>query len=73
MPAASHSAASRAAAAGVVVVQDLDMMAHVLFGAVTAGVLAMARSEEPTRERERFRATMLDVIKGIVNTDEAAQ
>ena len=49
------------------------MMAHVLFGAVTAGVLAMVRSEEPTRERERFRATMLDVIKGIVNTDEPAQ
>jgi AcrR family transcriptional regulator len=63
----------RAAAAGVVVVQDLDMMAHVLFGAVTAGVLAMARSEEPVRERERFRTTMLDVIKGIVNMDETAQ
>jgi AcrR family transcriptional regulator len=63
----------RAAAAGVLVVQDLDMMAHVLFGAVTAGVLAMARSEEPTRERARFRATMLDVIKGMVTMDEAAQ
>jgi hypothetical protein len=49
------------------------MMAHVLFGAVAAGVLAMARSEEPTRERERFRATMLDVIKGVVNMDVAAQ
>jgi AcrR family transcriptional regulator len=63
----------RAAAAGVLIVQDLDMMAHVLFGAVTAGVLAMARSEEPTRERARFRATMLDIIKGMVSMDEAAQ
>jgi AcrR family transcriptional regulator len=63
----------RAADAGVLVVQDLDMMAHVLFGAVAAGVLAMARSEEPARERERFRATMLDVIKGVVNMDVAAQ
>ena len=63
----------RAAAAGVLIVQDLDMMAHVLFGAVTAGVLAMARSEEPARERDRFRATMLDIIKGVVNMDQAAQ
>jgi AcrR family transcriptional regulator len=63
----------RAAAAGVLIVQDLDMMAHVLFGAVTAGVLAMARSEEPTRERDRFRATMLDIIKGVVNMDVTAQ
>jgi AcrR family transcriptional regulator len=63
----------RAAAAGVLVVGDLDMMAHVLFGAVAAGVLAMVRSEEPARERARFRATMLDVIKGVVNMEAAAQ
>ena len=39
----------RVAQAGVLVVEDLDMLAHVLFGAVTAGVLAMARSANPER------------------------
>jgi AcrR family transcriptional regulator len=56
----------RAAAAGVVVVQDLDMMAHVVFGAVCAGVLAMARSEEPAQELERFRTVFLDLMAGLV-------
>jgi AcrR family transcriptional regulator len=59
----------RAAEVGVLKVDDLDMLAHVLFGACTAGVLAMARSEDPARERARFRAVMLDVIKGIVTME----
>jgi AcrR family transcriptional regulator len=59
----------RAAEAGVLVVEDLDMLAHVLFGAVTAGVLGMARSSEPTIERQRFRAVMLAVMAGLVRPD----
>ena len=42
------------------------MLAHVLFGAVTAGVLAMARSDDPDRERQRFRTVMLELIHGMV-------
>jgi hypothetical protein len=45
------------------------MLAHVLFGAVTAGVLAMARAADPERERERFRAVMLQVIHGMVRLE----
>ena len=60
----------RAAEAGVLLVEDLDMLAHVLFGAVAAGVLAMTRSEEPERERDRFRSVMLEVIHGLVSTGD---
>jgi len=56
----------RAAEAGVIDFEDLDMLAHVLFGAVTAGVLAMARSDHPDRERQRFRTVMLELIHGMV-------
>jgi AcrR family transcriptional regulator len=56
----------RAATAQVLVVDDLDMLAHVLFGAVTAGVLGMVRSEEPLVERERFRMVMLALMAGLV-------
>jgi hypothetical protein len=59
----------RAAQAGVLVVEDLDMLAHVLFGAVTAGVLAMARSADPEGERDRFRSVMLQVMAGMVRMD----
>ncbi|HVB91105.1 MAG TPA: TetR/AcrR family transcriptional regulator [Acidimicrobiales bacterium] len=52
--------------AGDLGVQDLDMLADVLFGAVTAGILGMARAEDPARERERFRAVMLEVMAGLV-------
>ncbi|HWD56282.1 MAG TPA: TetR/AcrR family transcriptional regulator [Acidimicrobiales bacterium] len=60
----------RAAQAGVLVVEDLDMLAHVLFGAVTAGVLAMARAADPEGERDRFRTVMLKVMAGMVRMDE---
>jgi AcrR family transcriptional regulator len=60
----------RAAQAGVLIVEDLDMLAHVLFGAVTAGVLAMVRSAEPIVERERFRTVMLVLMAGLVRPDE---
>ena len=59
----------RAAEAGVLVVEDLDMLAHVLFGAVTAGVLAMARSDDPDGERDRFRTVMLQVMAGMVRME----
>jgi AcrR family transcriptional regulator len=59
----------RACDAGVLKAADRDMLAHVLFGAVTAGVLAMARSEDPARERMRFRAVMLDLIHGLLTVD----
>ncbi len=58
----------RACQAGVLQAEDLDMLAHVLFGAVCAGVLAMARSEEPARELERFRTVFLDLMGGLVKT-----
>jgi AcrR family transcriptional regulator len=59
----------RAAEAGVLEVDDLDMLAHVLFGAVSAGVLGMVRSHEPFVERERFRTVMLAVMAGLVRRD----
>jgi AcrR family transcriptional regulator len=59
----------RAAEAGVLIVDDLDMLAHVLFGSVTAGVLGMARSKEPDVERARFRTVMLAVMAGLVRID----
>jgi hypothetical protein len=59
----------RAAESGALDFEDLDMLAHVLFGAVTAGVLAMARSESPDVERERFRSTMLQMMAGMLKAD----
>jgi AcrR family transcriptional regulator len=56
----------RAAEAGLLKTDDLDMLAHVLFGAVVAGVLAMARSADPPSELRRFRAVMLDIMAGMV-------
>jgi hypothetical protein len=63
----------RAAEAEVLVVKDLDMLAHVLFGAVSAGVLGMVRSEEPLKERQRFRTVMLAVMAGLVRPDPSTQ
>jgi hypothetical protein len=54
-------------------VKDLDMLAHVLFGAVSAGVLGMVRSEEPLKERQRFRTVMLAVMAGLVRPDPSTQ
>ena len=62
----------RAADAGVLVVDDLDMLAHVLFGAVSAGVLAMVRSHDPAIERQRFRTVMLAVMAGLMGRDRTA-
>ena len=59
----------RVARAGALLVEDLDMLAHVLFGAVTAGVLAMARADDPAGERERFRTVMLQVMHGMMQMD----
>jgi AcrR family transcriptional regulator len=59
----------RVAEAGVLLVEDLDMLAHVLFGAVTAGVLAMARAADPEAERDRFRTVMLQVVAGMVRME----
>jgi AcrR family transcriptional regulator len=56
----------RADAAGALVVVDLDMLAHVIFGAVCAGVLAMARSEDAAAERERFRQVVLTMMAGVL-------
>jgi AcrR family transcriptional regulator len=62
-----HGVLKRAAESGILRHTDLDMLSHVLFGAVVAGVLAMARSEEPEVERERFRSVMIDMMLGMVN------
>jgi AcrR family transcriptional regulator len=56
----------RAADAGILMVNDADMLAHILFGAVVAGVLSMARSEDPPAERDRFRTVMLEVMAGML-------
>jgi AcrR family transcriptional regulator len=63
----------RAAEAGILQVDDLDMLAHVLFGAVSAGVLGMVRSHQPSVERERFRSVMLAVMAGLVRQDRMAR
>jgi len=67
-----RSVLDRAAQAEALKVDDLDMLAHVLFGAVAAGVLAMARAEDPAAERERFRTVMLEMIAGMVQIDRTA-
>ena len=64
-----HRQLDRVARAGALLVEDVDMLAHVLFGAVTAGVLAMARAADPEAERERFRTVMLQVVHGMVRMD----
>ncbi len=64
-----RSLLDRAAEAGVLQFEDLDMLAHVLFGAVTAGVLNMARSEDPAAMRERFRSVIIQVMAGLVQVD----
>jgi AcrR family transcriptional regulator len=61
----------RATEAGILKAADLDMLSHVLFGAVAAGVLAMARSAQPAVERERFRTTMFEVVAGMVIRPES--
>jgi AcrR family transcriptional regulator len=61
-----RSVLDRAAALGTLRVDDLDMLAHVIFGAVCAGVLGMARSEDPDTERERFRTVLLEMMAGLV-------
>ena len=63
----------RAAAARALLVHDLDMLANMLFGAVTAGVLGMARSKEPFVERDRFRTVMLTLLAGLVCPEPALQ
>jgi hypothetical protein len=45
------------------------MLAHVLFGAVAAGVPGVARSEDPPAERVRFRSVILDEMAGLVDPD----
>ena len=62
----------RAARAGVLVVDDLDMLAHVLFGAVSAGVLGMMRSHDPSVERARFRTVMLALVDGLMRRGDGA-
>lgn len=62
-----RSQLDRAAEAGLLQVEDRDMLAHVLYGAVAAGVLGMARSEQPTVVRERFRTVMLELVSGLVH------
>ncbi len=59
----------RAAKSGALVVDDRDMLAHVLFGAVSAGVLGMIRSAEPATAHERFRTVMLALMAGLMRGD----
>jgi len=59
----------RAALAGALMVEDLDMLSHVLFGAVSAGVLGMMRSPDPGVERERFRTVMLALVGGLMRRE----
>jgi AcrR family transcriptional regulator len=63
----------RAAAARGLLVHDLDMLANMLFGAVTAGVLGMARSKEPFVERDRFRTVMLTLLAGLACPEPVSQ
>lgn len=56
----------RIAEAGVLLVEDVDMLANVMYGCVAAGVLMMARSDDPARELGRFRTVILQVMAGIL-------
>jgi hypothetical protein len=56
----------RIAGTGVLLVEDVDMLANVIYGAVAAGVLMMARSDDPARELGRFRTVILQVMSGIL-------
>jgi AcrR family transcriptional regulator len=56
----------RIAEVGVLLVEDVDMLANVIYGAVAAGVLMMARSDDPARELGRFRTVILQVMSGIL-------
>ncbi len=56
----------RIAQTGVLLVEDVDMLANVIYGAVAAGVLMMARSDDPARELGRFRTVILQVMGGIL-------
>jgi hypothetical protein len=47
------------------------MLANVLFGAVAAGVLAMARSADPSVERQQFREVMLSMMAGMLRPGTA--
>jgi AcrR family transcriptional regulator len=61
-----RSVLDRAATLAKLRVDDLDMLAHVIFGAVCAGVLGMARSADPDTERDRFRTVFLELMAGLV-------
>jgi AcrR family transcriptional regulator len=62
---------TRAAEAGILRVEDVDMLAHVIFGSVCAGVLRMARSASPAEELDRFRAVVLQMMtRGVISTPE---
>ena len=64
-----RSQLDRVAAAGVLLIEDHDMLAHLLFGAITAGVLVMARSADAEAARERFRNVMLQLMHGMVRME----
>lgn len=50
---------------GLIDVPDGETLTQLLFGAVCACALAIARSDEPVRERDRMRDVLVRIIKGL--------
>jgi AcrR family transcriptional regulator len=52
-------------AEGLVAVDDIRMLATLLFGSITAGALALARAADPAAERGRARAILVRLMEGL--------
>jgi hypothetical protein len=50
---------------GDIVVRDVDAMSATLYGALTAGALAIARSSDPGAARTAVRTTLLQLLEGL--------
>jgi AcrR family transcriptional regulator len=51
--------------AGLIDVQDLDMLTQVLFGSMCAAALAIARADDPHEVRNRLRDVIVRMITGL--------
>ena len=50
---------------GLVEADDLDTLAHLLFGSMTAAALALARADDPEEARGRIREMTLRLVTGL--------
>lgn len=71
--AALGSLRERGALAARLADSDLDPLAGLIFGAMTAAALSLARAEETTLARERLRSAMLDLVSGLLSPEPGAR